>query len=208
MKTEEQVKPTPVGPWEISIPSLQTRETRRDVRSIKIYVVMSYVPCSRPSCKGMKDFVSADAPDAGNGQDGDDGDTHHITPHNPTGMQTWSTLAMLSVAGVCGVVASTCIAVVGRERRDREEEQHEGEIGQTFASSASRESRTSEMLDDGFDDNMEMADVRIGESMQRFQSAVGQDLNQMSNLQRRFVPPRTGTIDHLGAVSGAIRGAL
>lgn len=46
---EENVGPSPVGTWEISMPSLDLNARDR-VSEIHLYLVLSYVPCEKPTC--------------------------------------------------------------------------------------------------------------------------------------------------------------
>merc|ERR1712087_229072 len=44
------VGPTPVGPWQVSVPSLTDQEQRSRVTEIDLHPTISYVPCSSPGC--------------------------------------------------------------------------------------------------------------------------------------------------------------
>jgi len=46
---EENVGPSPIGTWEISMPSLDLNARDR-VSEIHLYLVLSYVPCETPTC--------------------------------------------------------------------------------------------------------------------------------------------------------------
>merc|ERR1712087_757543 len=44
------VGPTPVGPWQVSVPSLTDQAQRSVVTEIALHLTISYVPCSSPGC--------------------------------------------------------------------------------------------------------------------------------------------------------------
>jgi len=47
---ESSAGPTPVGTWQVSVPSLNTMALRQQVQEVEIHLIVSYVPCSMPSC--------------------------------------------------------------------------------------------------------------------------------------------------------------
>merc|ERR1712151_128945 len=50
MNNADVVGPTPVGPWQVSVPSLTTQVERSKVTEIDLHLTISYVPCSSPGC--------------------------------------------------------------------------------------------------------------------------------------------------------------
>jgi len=99
------VGPTPVGPWQISMPSLQTESARQQVQEIELHLFLSYVPCNDAGCG--RSMQTEETPAL----------VFNLQKHNDSRTPRFPTVTALSLVGVTLGSVLTISAVFGLKRR-------------------------------------------------------------------------------------------
>jgi len=106
-QSEEEVGPSPVGTWEISIPALNSVPERQTVQEIELHLILSYVPCAKPDCGIQEEY-------------------HHTSAASRPGpLKTRLSSAnqsyhLLLAGSVASVAAFTLVAAAAVSRRQRQ----------------------------------------------------------------------------------------